>query len=104
MQRRISSVWVHVLKCWYVTGALTQHNQTKTREELMRAFAPGGPYANVRGMYRHFGGARSIRVSGRFDPELVDALPPSLKFIVHNGAGYDQRMYLRILRQWMYLH
>lgn len=66
------------------------HNHTKSRDELIRAFAPGGPFAHVRGMYRHFGGARSIRVSGRFDPELVEALPNTLKFIVHNGAGYDQ--------------
>lgn len=44
-------------------------------------------------MYRHFGGARSIRISGRFDPELVRALPDSLKFIVHNGSGYDQRTF-----------
>lgn len=47
----------------------------------------------MRGMYRHFGGARSIRISGRFDPELVRALPDSLKFIVHNGSGYDQRTF-----------
>lgn len=65
-------------------------NHTQSRDELIRAFSPGGPFAQVRGMYRHFGGARSIRVSGRFDQELVDALPETLKFIVHNGAGYDQ--------------
>lgn len=57
----------------------------------MRAFQPGGPYAGIRGLYRHFGGARSVRVTGRFDPELVHALPDSLRFIVHNGSGYDQR-------------
>jgi glyoxylate reductase len=27
--------------------------------------------------------------TGRFDAELVAALPPSVKYIVHNGAGYD---------------
>ncbi|WFD34521.1 glyoxylate reductase [Malassezia cuniculi] len=65
-------------------------NETKDRAELIRAFESGGPYANIKGLYRHFGGARSIRVSGRFDPELVSKLPSSLRFIVHNGAGYDQ--------------
>lgn len=30
------------------------------------------------------------QVTGRFDPELVECLPQSLKFISHNGAGYDQ--------------
>lgn len=75
-----------------VVGRRTyQTNTTQSRDELKRAFAPGGAYAHIKGMYRHFGGARSVRISGRFDPELVQALPPSLKFIVHNGAGYDQR-------------
>lgn len=29
-------------------------------------------------------------MAGNFDKELIDHLPPSLKFICHNGAGYDQ--------------
>lgn len=41
-------------------------------------------------LYRHFGGARSIKVTGRFDQDLVQALPDSLRFLSHNGAGYDQ--------------
>ncbi|WFD32986.1 glyoxylate reductase [Malassezia sp. CBS 17886] len=65
-------------------------NTTTTRAELIAAFQPGGQYADVVGLYRHFGGARSVRVSGRFDEELVAALPATLRFIVHNGAGYDQ--------------
>lgn len=65
-------------------------NDTKTRAEFLEALAPGGKYAAIQGMYRHFGGARSVRITGRFDQELVNALPTSLKFIVHNGAGYDQ--------------
>ncbi|PKI83561.1 glyoxylate reductase [Malassezia vespertilionis] len=72
------------------TQAQVFRNQATNRAELIEAFRPGGPYANIQGLYRHFGGNRSIRISGRFDAELVNALPPSLKFIVHNGAGYDQ--------------
>ena len=30
------------------------------------------------------------QLTGRFDPELIDALPKSLRYIAHNGAGYDQ--------------
>lgn len=30
------------------------------------------------------------QVTGLFDAELVAALPDSLKFIAHNGAGYDR--------------
>jgi glyoxylate reductase len=28
-------------------------------------------------------------VTGPFDADLIDLLPPSLKFVCHNGAGYD---------------
>lgn len=61
-----------------------------SRQELIHKFQAGGEYAQVVGIYRHFGGARSIKVTGRFDHELVSQLPPTLRYIVHNGAGYDQ--------------
>jgi len=32
----------------------------------------------------------SVTITGRIDAELVSVLPKSLKFICHNGAGYDQ--------------
>ncbi len=32
----------------------------------------------------------SVSITGRVDAELVAALPSSLRFICHNGAGYDQ--------------
>ncbi|KKA27054.1 hypothetical protein TD95_002478, partial [Thielaviopsis punctulata] len=38
-------------------------------------------------IYRTFDSART---TGPFDAALVAALPPSLRFICHNGAGYDQ--------------
>lgn len=62
----------------------------RTRQELIEKFKNGGEYSDVVGIYRHFGGARSIKITGRFDPELVSQLPQSLRYIVHNGAGYDQ--------------
>ncbi|EEB06388.1 hydroxyacid dehydrogenase [Schizosaccharomyces japonicus yFS275] len=34
--------------------------------------------------------APSVLLTGRFDEELVAQLPPSVKFICHLGAGYDQ--------------
>ncbi|KAI9748059.1 MAG: hypothetical protein M4579_007322 [Chaenotheca gracillima] len=37
--------------------------------------------------YRTFA---SFSITGRFDEELVSQLPDSLKFVCHNGAGYDQ--------------
>ncbi|KAH8817041.1 D-isomer specific 2-hydroxyacid dehydrogenase [Xylogone sp. PMI_703] len=31
----------------------------------------------------------SFEVTGKYDEELIQALPKSVKFICHNGAGYD---------------
>ncbi|KDE07074.1 hypothetical protein MVLG_02649 [Microbotryum lychnidis-dioicae p1A1 Lamole] len=62
---------------------------SKTREEFIQDCASEKKYASVEGMYRHFKGA-STKVTGRFDHELVQALPKKLKFVTHNGAGYDQ--------------
>ncbi|BEI87170.1 hypothetical protein CcaverHIS002_0705160 [Cutaneotrichosporon cavernicola] len=49
-----------------------------------------GDYNGITGIYRHFKGTGSINVTGRFDDELVAALPSTLRFITSNGAGYDQ--------------
>jgi len=61
-----------------------------------------GTYNNVVALYRSnestsvgkMGPSRSIyayykQITGPFDAELVAKLPPSLKYICHNGAGYD---------------
>ncbi|MCO5597316.1 hypothetical protein L7F22_051392 [Adiantum nelumboides] len=61
-----------------------------SRAQLMAMLAPGGEYDDIAGIYRHFGAGRSVKLTGRFDAELVAALPQSLRFLVHNGAGYDQ--------------
>ncbi|KAI5478154.1 putative 2-hydroxyacid dehydrogenase UNK4.10 [Pseudohyphozyma bogoriensis] len=45
-----------------------------------------GKYSDVAAIYRHGGSAGKI---GEFDKELIDALPASVKFIAHHGAGYD---------------
>ncbi|KAL1592656.1 hypothetical protein SLS60_011072 [Paraconiothyrium brasiliense] len=44
-------------------------------------------YNNIKVIYRT---SASGTVTGNFDKEFIDQLPPSLKFICHNGAGYDQ--------------
>ena len=30
-----------------------------------------------------------LQVTGPFDQELINELPKSLRYICHNGAGYD---------------
>ncbi|KAI9683525.1 MAG: hypothetical protein M1822_006065 [Bathelium mastoideum] len=46
-----------------------------------------GDFDGVVAVYRTF---PSFEITGLFDEELVGQLPKSLKFIAHNGAGYDQ--------------
>ncbi|TQS33391.1 hypothetical protein Golomagni_06266 [Golovinomyces magnicellulatus] len=63
------------------------HLDTPSRADFVKATADGGKYANIVAIYRHNDSADKI---GVFDAELINALPASLKFICHNGAGYDQ--------------
>ncbi|KAK7185546.1 uncharacterized protein CC84DRAFT_1159057 [Paraphaeosphaeria sporulosa] len=46
-----------------------------------------GKYNDVQVIYRT---SASGAVAGNFDEEFISHLPPSLKYICHNGAGYDQ--------------
>ncbi|GJC92850.1 D-isomer specific 2-hydroxyacid dehydrogenase [Colletotrichum higginsianum] len=46
-----------------------------------------GALDGVKAIYRTFA---SVKITGRIDAELVAALPESVGFICHNGAGYDQ--------------
>ncbi|KAK4506680.1 hypothetical protein PRZ48_000413 [Zasmidium cellare] len=46
-----------------------------------------GALDNVLVAYRTFG---SVEITGLWDEELINALPKSLRFCTHNGAGYDQ--------------
>ena len=45
-----------------------------------------GEYDEVVGLYRS---NNSVTETGPFDKELLKVLPKSLKYICHNGAGYD---------------
>ncbi|PFH52105.1 hypothetical protein AMATHDRAFT_140678 [Amanita thiersii Skay4041] len=56
------------------------------RASFLEACRPGGRYDGVVGIYRENESAREI---GTFDKELINGLPLSVKWIAHNGAGYD---------------
>jgi glyoxylate reductase len=62
-----------------------QEYRSGTREEFLQK-CKSGEYDNVVGIYRS---NESTSVTGPFNKELVGALPKSLKYIAHNGAGYD---------------
>jgi len=46
-----------------------------------------GAFDSVVALYRTF---PSVAITGLLDEDLIAALPKSVKFICHNGAGYDQ--------------
>ncbi|KAH7143863.1 glyoxylate reductase [Dactylonectria macrodidyma] len=56
------------------------------REEFIHE-ASDGAFDGVVAAYRTFS---SVSITGRIDAELIGSLPKTLKFICHNGAGYDQ--------------
>lgn len=58
---------------------------SQSREEFFKELH--GKYAGTTVIYRHNTSADRI---GIFDADLVDKLPESVKWIGHNGAGYDQ--------------
>ncbi|KAK7513357.1 uncharacterized protein IWZ02DRAFT_461078 [Phyllosticta citriasiana] len=56
-----------------------------TRDDFLSNLR-AGKYDNVVAIYRS---NDSTKFTGPFDAELIQALPNSLKYICHNGAGYD---------------
>ncbi|KAK7444271.1 hypothetical protein VKT23_015281 [Stygiomarasmius scandens] len=63
------------------------HLSSDSREDFLKGFQPGGKYDGVVGIYRVNESAQKI---GIFDRELINGLGSSVKWIAHNGAGYDQ--------------
>ncbi|KAG7091028.1 hypothetical protein E1B28_010089 [Marasmius oreades] len=61
--------------------------ESSDRDTFVKELEPGGKYEGIVGIYRDNTSAQNI---GIFDKELVNVLPSSLKWIAHNGAGYDQ--------------
>lgn len=59
--------------------------ESKNREEFLRDLK--SKYSHVTNIARTF---PSVTQTGRFDKEVVDALPDSVVSLSHNGAGYDQ--------------
>jgi glyoxylate reductase len=57
------------------------------RADFLANMKAGGKYEGIVGVYRHNVSADRI---GIFDQDIVDALALSVKWIAHNGAGYDQ--------------
>lgn len=79
---------VHAHSTWASIGAVADIvvPQAADRASFL-AEAASGSLDGCLVAYRTFG---SVSITGRVDAELVASLPASLRFICHNGAGYDQ--------------
>ncbi|KAF2748028.1 D-isomer-specific 2-hydroxyacid dehydrogenase-like protein [Sporormia fimetaria CBS 119925] len=75
------SEWASVSK---ITSKLHEYPDGSRDDFLSKCRS--GEYDDVFAMYRS---NDSNRITGNFDSELISALPSSLKYICHNGAGYD---------------
>ncbi|OKL64326.1 hypothetical protein UA08_00895 [Talaromyces atroroseus] len=64
--------------------AHTEVVTSKSRDEFFKDAA--GKYKDIFAIYRT---SASNAVAGKFDAEFIEHLPPSCKYIFHNGAGYD---------------
>ncbi|PPQ83357.1 hypothetical protein CVT24_001912 [Panaeolus cyanescens] len=56
------------------------------RKSFLAEFGPGGKYENTVAIYRENDSAAKL---GVFDKALIDGLPSTVRWIAHNGAGYD---------------
>lgn len=74
----------------WTTSITTQADILQPTSQTRTAFlaeCATGAFDGALVAYRTFD---SVALTGRIDTELLEALPSSLKFICHNGAGYDQ--------------
>lgn len=56
------------------------------RADLLANLTQGGKYEGTVAIYRDNTSAERV---GVFDRALIGALPPGVRWIAHNGAGYD---------------
>ncbi|KAH6890546.1 D-isomer specific 2-hydroxyacid dehydrogenase [Thelonectria olida] len=78
----------HAHRAWNALSSIADVVTPKaTNRQDFLTEARSGAFDDVVATYRTFS---SVKITGRIDSELLDSLPKSLKFICHNGAGYDQ--------------
>jgi glyoxylate reductase len=58
-----------------------------SRADFLKNLQEGGRYENTVAIYRE---SSSVGRVGIFDQALIAALPRGVRWIAHNGAGYDQ--------------
>ncbi|KAF9526644.1 2-hydroxyacid dehydrogenase [Crepidotus variabilis] len=80
-------VWAHE-EVKQMLGAIADvvYVDSPDRKAFLAGFGLGGKYEGTVGIYRENDSAEAI---GKFDKELINGLPSSVRWIAHNGAGYD---------------
>lgn len=78
---------VHTNKEWQALASKYNLKEFRSgsRDEFLEKLK-AGEYHDVTGLYRS---NTSVSETGPFDAELISLLPEALKYICHNGAGYD---------------
>ncbi|TDL23062.1 2-hydroxyacid dehydrogenase [Rickenella mellea] len=81
-------VWAHE-ETQELLGSISKviRMDSPDRADFLNGLKPGGKYEGIVGIYRHNTSADRL---GIFDAKIIDALSGSVKWIAHNGAGYDQ--------------
>ncbi|KAL7934567.1 hypothetical protein V8C35DRAFT_301273 [Trichoderma chlorosporum] len=78
----------HAHAAWSTIADIADVIQPKaTNRQDFIAESKSGALDGASVAYRTFD---SVGITGKIDSELLDALPKSIKFLCHNGAGYDQ--------------
>ncbi|KAI9713968.1 MAG: hypothetical protein M1820_000698 [Bogoriella megaspora] len=75
-------------KTWDALSDIAElvYPQSTNRKDFIEE-CKSGKFDGVVAAYRTF---QSVSITGNIDEEIVSILPKSLKFLAHNGAGYDQ--------------
>jgi len=77
----------HTNKDWSdLASKYTLKEFTEGKRDQFLSNCKNGEYDDVVGLYRS---NNSVAQTGPFDEQLVKALPEKMKWICHNGAGYD---------------
>lgn len=71
-------------ECGKVASKLYEYPEGSREDFISKC--RNGEFKDIFALYRS---NDSNKITGNFNDELLDALPPTLKFICHNGAGYD---------------
>ncbi|KAH8912290.1 hypothetical protein BR93DRAFT_72173 [Coniochaeta sp. PMI_546] len=78
----------HAGDAWAEIGKLADIVEPKSRDRAsFLEEARSGAFDGCTVAYRTF---ESFDITGKVDEEMLSALPQSLRYICHNGAGYDQ--------------